>query len=330
MFVALSNIFACGTIIQGEVIRMFAQKAAVLSDIHSNYHALKACIEDAVRRGATCFVFLGDYVSDLADPQSTLDLIYDLQSRYPCYLVRGNRDRYMLDCRNSTFKFSPGSKSGSLYFTYQNLRQRDFAFLQSLPIYRQIDLFGVNVEIAHASPDQDRQYFDDEDGNLHGIFPQMRTNLLLTGHSHKQYICQKNGRTILNPGSVGVPVGPGGLSQYALIEYSDTEIRCIFRHVHYDLEAVVNRQFDSGLVEMAPYWAMSVLYDLITGQNWSMALLDRVYGLCGDDSSAVQDERLWEHACVELNIPRTREDLLSAYRTGSHDSPEDRSEIWSF
>ena len=309
---------------------MTGKKAAVLSDIHSNAIALQACVDDAVANGAEEFVFLGDYVSDLADPQRTMDLLYELQARYPCRFVRGNRDRYMLDCREGAVQFSPGSKSGSLYFTYQNLRRKDLAFLESLPIYRQMELFGVPAEMAHATREQDRQYFDEVDGNLDSIFPQLRTRLFLTGHSHKQYVRHMHGRTILNPGSVGVPVGRGGFSQYAILECMGPEMKCTLQHVPYDLAEVISRQFDSGLVELAPYWAMSVLYDLITGENWSMALLDRVYGLCGEDRSAVEDERLWEQACAALGIPRTRERLLSACRAIPCDTPEDWSETWSF
>lgn len=55
-------------------------RVAVLSDIHSNYHAFKACYVDAVKCGAESFIFLGDYISDLAEPQRTMDLVYEIQS----------------------------------------------------------------------------------------------------------------------------------------------------------------------------------------------------------------------------------------------------------
>ena len=55
-------------------------RVAVLSDIHSNYHAFKACYEDAVKCSAESFIFLGDYISDLAEPQRTMDLVYEIGS----------------------------------------------------------------------------------------------------------------------------------------------------------------------------------------------------------------------------------------------------------
>ena len=70
-------------------------KVAVFSDIHSNYHAFWACCQDALAQNAQHFIFLGDYVSDLADPRKTMDLVYVIQQKYPTVCLRGNRERYM-------------------------------------------------------------------------------------------------------------------------------------------------------------------------------------------------------------------------------------------
>lgn len=42
---------------------------AVLSDIHGNYIALKKCLEYALHKGVNTYVFLGDYVGELAYPE---------------------------------------------------------------------------------------------------------------------------------------------------------------------------------------------------------------------------------------------------------------------
>ena len=65
---------------------------ALLSDIHSNYYAFKACYEDAIKCGTEMFIFLGDYVSDLSEPQRTMDLVYKIGSKYPTICLRGNRE----------------------------------------------------------------------------------------------------------------------------------------------------------------------------------------------------------------------------------------------
>ena len=106
-------------------------RVAVLSDIHSNYYAFKACYEDAVKSGAEMFIFLGDYVSDLSEPQRTMDLVYEIQSKYPTVCLRGNREGYMLDCESGRNNFNRGSKSGSLLFTYEHLRKKIWSLFEA-------------------------------------------------------------------------------------------------------------------------------------------------------------------------------------------------------
>ena len=61
-----------------EYSKIIGNKVALMSDIHSNYHAFKACYEDAIKYGADSFIFLGDYVSDLAEPHKTMELVYKI------------------------------------------------------------------------------------------------------------------------------------------------------------------------------------------------------------------------------------------------------------
>ncbi len=283
-------------------------KVALLSDIHSNYWALEACYLDAVQQGTEQFIFLGDYVSDLAEPQKTMDLVYELRSKYPTLCLRGNREAYMLDCEAGRSHFAPGSKSGSLLFTYQHLRQQDIAFFQGLPIADSICMGGVELVIAHAVPENDRYYFDTEDGRMDGVFDRMKGRYLLTGHSHKQYICRKDGKTIINPGSVGIPQGGNRWPNYALLEIGEGEVYCDLRQVPYDMRAVIHAQYQNGLVDMGQYWAVGVLYDIITGDEWVLKLLRRV-----EDMGAPEDENAWHRAALELGMQCTERDIMEMY-----------------
>ena len=41
-------------------------KIAVLSDVHGNYIALQKCIDYVLFKGVDAFIFLGEYVGELA------------------------------------------------------------------------------------------------------------------------------------------------------------------------------------------------------------------------------------------------------------------------
>lgn len=48
---------------------------AVLSDIHGNHTALKTCVEYALEKKVNAFIFLGDYLGELAYPRKTMQFI---------------------------------------------------------------------------------------------------------------------------------------------------------------------------------------------------------------------------------------------------------------
>jgi len=286
-------------------------KAAVLSDIHSNYDAFKACYEDAIKCDAEMFIFLGDYVSDLSQPRKTMDLVYEIQSRYPTVCLRGNREAYMLDYESGKSNFTHGSKSGSLLFTYAHLRKMDLDFIRNLKISDTIEIEGVRIEIAHAAMDNDRFYFDSNDGHTADIFPQMKCNCLLTGHSHKQYIQRDAGKTIINPGSVGIPHGGTRNPKYALLDIVNSNISCQLREVPYDMTDVIRSQFTSSLVEYANYWAIAILYDIITGEEWVLRLLDAV-----EKTGDFANEEVWKAAAVGLGMKLTEREIVEWYKNG--------------
>ena len=286
-------------------------RVALLSDIHSNYYAFKASYEDAVMCGAEMFIFLGDYVSDLSEPQRTMDLVYEIGSKYPTVCLRGNREGYMLDCESGRSRFVHGSKSGSLLFTYDHLRKKDLEFIRGLKISDTIKIEGVKFEIAHAAMDNDRYYFDSNDGHTADIFPQMKCNYLLTGHSHKQYIQQNAGKTIINPGSVGIPQDGTRNPKYALLDVADGTVSCEFREVPYDMTDAIHSQFVSGLVDYAKYWAIGILYDIITGEECVLKLLSAV-----EKSGEFANEEIWKTAAIEMDMKLTEQEILEWYKNG--------------
>lgn len=74
---------------------------AVLSDIHSNYAALRAVIADAESRQPDYWLFLGDYVTDCPYPHRTVEFLRDFSQTHSCLMIRGNREDYMINQRES-------------------------------------------------------------------------------------------------------------------------------------------------------------------------------------------------------------------------------------
>lgn len=118
---------------------------AVLSDIHSNYVALRECMDYAIHTGIDTFIFLGDYLGDLAYPSKTMDILHSVREKYTCYFIRGNKEDYWINYEKESKGWSEySSTTGCLYYTYHNLTHKDLEFFKSLPIKEELEFAGLN------------------------------------------------------------------------------------------------------------------------------------------------------------------------------------------
>lgn len=243
-----------------------------------------------------------------------MDFLYEIKSKYDCYFLRGNRERYMLEHRKGYAEFRKSSKDGSLLYTYEQLNDADLDFFENLNIFDRISLFGTEFEIAHSLMDNDRHYFEKNDDFISNVFSKMSTKCFLTAHSHKQYLQKDGNNTIINPGSVGLPRDYNGLSQYAILDIDDGKIKCDFHQIDYDIESLIDRQFESGIIDYAKHWAISVIYDVITGEKYTMDLLSGVISESADNHERIYDEALWESVAKRLNIKFAKEEIMAVYK----------------
>ena len=124
----------------------------------------------------------------------------------------------------------------------------------------------------------------------------------------KQYIQQNAGKTIINPGSVGIPQGGTRNPKYALLDIASCNISCQLREVPYDMTDAIQSQFASGLVDYANYWAIGVLYDIITGEEWVLRILEMV-----EKTGDFANEEIWKSAAMELGMKLTEQEILEWY-----------------
>lgn len=169
--------------------------------------ALEACIAYVRERGIQTFLFLGDYVGELAYPQETLKLLYELREQCECYFVRGNKEEYQLDYRKSGAMGwkEQDSTTGSLLYDYRNLTTADLDFFAQMPIARKVCLPGLPaLTICHGSPLKVNQKLLPEDEATCRIMENSETDWILCGHTHMQKKICHGGKTVLDAGSVGI------------------------------------------------------------------------------------------------------------------------------
>lgn len=282
-------------------------KAAVLSDIHGNHIALKACIEEIERRKIEKLIFLGDYVGELAYPQKTMALIRELMQRFECYFIRGNKEDYWMDReRGSSVVWKDGdSTTGALLYTYSNLTKKDFSFFKSLSHVMRISFEGLpTIAAYHGSHDSNDHKMPLKNDNLHILFEDAGETIILCGHTHIRNKIVQGNRVLLNPGSVGVPLKSNGSSQFLILSgergYWDYE----FVDLAYDVERAIAELREEDLYAKAPCWTKVTEYVLRYGDISNGKVLARAMKLMNEDCGKCCwpdiPERYWERAVEEL------------------------------
>lgn len=255
---------------------------AVLSDIHSNYIALRKCVDYALNNGVTNFLFLGDYVSDCPFPQRTMQMLYELAEKYNSWFIRGNREEYMIDYRaNGERGWITGSSSGCLLYTYENLTKRDLDFFEKLPNHAKMELPELPAFCyCHGSMNSSRELLFKNSENAKNALETIDTNILICGHTHVQGTYEYCGKKIINPGSVGVPWYYNGNTQFTIIHGTENEWKEEYIQLEYEKEIVLQEYATSGLNIIAPMWVVLTKEVLKTGKDATTKALVRAMELC--------------------------------------------------
>lgn len=175
---------------------------ALISDIHGNLPALEAVLADIERRAITAIVNLGDHVSGPLWPRETAALL--MAREWPT--IAGNHDRMVAHDE-------PGTHGPSDRFAYERLTPDQRAWLAALPATQVVAADALFL--CHGIPTDDRLYLLEtpEHGRLRLAHPDqvarrlgdVAATTVACGHSHVPRVVRHGGRTLVNPGSVGLP-----------------------------------------------------------------------------------------------------------------------------
>jgi putative phosphoesterase len=218
-------------------------KLAVLSDVHGNLLALEAVLDDIARQGVDATVALGDFVSGPFDPAGVADRFIGLG--LPS--VRGNHDRFITDGREKDWHIDALARN--------TLTPEQHAWLAELPATRVLD---DQILLSHGTPrDDNTGWLDGFVGDNVMLLPPATIEghaagfdypVLLCGHTHvPRSVRLKDGRLVVNPGSVGLPFEIGSPdARYAIVEKRAGRWATQLRAIPYDHERAARQARDKG------------------------------------------------------------------------------------
>jgi predicted phosphodiesterase len=201
---------------------------AIISDIHANLPALQAVMQDAIARGCSRFISLGDVVGYGAQPGECIELLRS----HGITNILGNHDSYLVydtDC--------PRSRIVSIILEHQKriISAQQLDWLRgSLPLLEEETTLYV-----HGGP------HDPRDQYLYRVSKELFTpgiKTLFSGHTHVQTLSSFGDLTYCNPGSVGQPRDGDPRAAYAIISAAGINLR----RVAYDIDSAVAAMKKAG------------------------------------------------------------------------------------
>ena len=297
-------------------------KIGVISDVHSNVIAFRACTQYMEKEGCEEYLFLGDYISDTPYTRETMDLFYEFTSSHKCHVLRGNREEYMLGQRktreegNEDQFWRYNSASGSLLYTYELLTNDDLDYFESLPISFIYEKEGYpSIMCCHGSPDNSRQLLQFGSDEEKAWLEKIPCSYLLCAHTHIPGEYSYSGKTHFNAGCVGIAFGDIGMAQCMILQDETEGGRVIwkpeFLKIPYDYKKVVSDIKTRGLLDKAPWFINSNIQVLLTGTDHSAELVHLALKLSEEAGEEKQwpliEEKYFAMAAEKLNVPDYRE-----------------------
>ncbi len=232
-------------------------RVLVISDIHANYTALMAVLNDAGQVDETWC--LGDFVGYGPDPNAVVEEVHDI-ANLTCIL--GNHD--MAAIGKMPLEAFNGDARRSLEYHQKVLSASSMSFMRSLSA--NVKVRG-EATLAHGSPRDPLWEYILNALSAQVNFEYFETPFCFVGHSHIQCVFtldEKTGRVtvnqskadkainlnpklILNPGSVGQPRDRDSRAAYAI--YDTEERTWTPRRVAYNIPEVQQRIREAGLPE---------------------------------------------------------------------------------
>jgi diadenosine tetraphosphatase ApaH/serine/threonine PP2A family protein phosphatase len=226
-------------------------RIGVFSDIHANWQALEAVIEDC--QDVEEVVCLGDVVGYGGDPKRCLDLV----RRQGWLTLVGNHDRACTE--PEILQWFNEDAAMAIRWTVSVLEGEDLEWLKALPETH----VKQEVLLVHASPREPIYEYVLDTGTAEANLRLLDGRVCLHGHTHvpgifffergavahdyKLGVAGYKGPMLINPGSIGQPRDAVPDASYGVWDSDAQSFE--FRRVSYDRDAAKRAILEAGLPE---------------------------------------------------------------------------------
>jgi len=274
-------------------------RIALLADIHGNLPALEAVLAELDRLQPDQVVVDGDLINGVPFSPEVIDRVRALDWA----VVRGNHEFYYLDFGTARDVYGSHDRErwGQLHWLVERITPTQGAYLAMLPDERTFYLPGAQpVRITHGVPGRNRVGFyahQPAEQIIADIYA-IPERTLISAHSHVQvdrHLCvdpdllsrlQSNPHLdgllneqavlprdwhVINPGSVGLPLGGNPAAHFALLENVPESVapggwRATMQQVAYDRRPALAAFAETGMLSAGGVITQLFYWEVVTAQ----------------------------------------------------------------
>lgn len=184
-------------------------RAAAIYDIHANYSALKAVLEE-IRNANIDQVIVGGDLAWGPEPRPVMDLLMDCKERF--IFIRGNADREV-SYRYGKEQGVDGFIAELNQWCADQLTEEQLKFLKNLPEKTTLSIDGLGeVLFVHGSPRSDEEAIriNTAENKIRPMIENATQKIIVCGHTHIQFDRIVGNKRIINAGSVGLQTRANG------------------------------------------------------------------------------------------------------------------------
>lgn len=205
---------------------------AIISDVHGNYPALEAVLNEIDRIGCDQIISLGDVVGYYCMINECISVF---RKRNIINLM-GNHDSYLLGLRQCQRSYTVNK---CIEYQKSIITRENYDYLSNSPVTLDTD----SLSARHGGwTDPIDEYISTFDFSS---FRGEKRKFFCSGHTHIQILQKNEDLAYVNPGSVGQPRDNNSLAAFSIIDDNDIQIY----RVKYDIDLIARKMKEAGFEE---------------------------------------------------------------------------------
>lgn len=232
-------------------------KLALIGDVHANLPALEAVLDHAHQQEIEAIWNIGDFVGYGAFPDEAVRRLMKEQA----VSIIGNYDLKVLKYPKKKKKWRR-SKMPQKWFAfkwaYENLSKKSKKYLRSLPEEIRLVEGGKHILLTHGSPASNEEHLTPrtpeqrlrELARMTASENVPRADVIICGHSHREFVRRVEPTWFINTGSVGRPDDGDPRACYAILQLDQKSLQVQHYRLEYDVGRAAAAIREKGLPEV--------------------------------------------------------------------------------